>query len=65
MSRPLINQLRIYSVAILTDSGDVCNWTVGASLVDAKAEAKSRRKEFPDAGEFRVICSRDGIVFTC
>lgn len=59
-----INQLRSYSVVILTSTGGVISRNAGTDLTAATLKAKARRNDFPDAKEVRVVCSRDGVIST-
>lgn len=52
----------IYSVVILTPTGGVISRDSGTVLETAKAQAKARRADFPDAKEVRVVSAELGVI---
>ena len=59
------NGPRIYSVVIMTASVGIVSRAIGSDYDQARALAKLRREDFPDAKEIRVVCPEDGVLFVC
>lgn len=48
-------QSKMYSVVILKENGDVISRPAGTDFQEAKVKAQSRREDFPEALEIRLI----------